>query len=304
MVYTKLSPWRLAVKPGSLPKVIVPTVVGGCMGIGAVGAIPPLALFIFALIIALCAQWSIVLLNDYADLEADTAHRQYFPELIDTRVLVEGLLTPSQVLGAGLLAALGALATGTVLVLLYERLFALYLVAIGLVVLWVYSFAPLRLNYRGGGEVLEVIGVGVVLPVTGYYICAGVLPLSDGHLLVPLVLYALVGALASGLKHEPADRANGKYTFCVFFGARMTRKWIWVAQMAARFWCGIFFLTGEYGHFALVLGALLPAAPMFVTRRFDKEADYRNLAVLKRYKQSLTQAGYLNSVALALDFVF
>ena len=43
---------------------------------------------------------------------------------------------------------------------------------------------------------------------------------------------------------------------------------------------------------------------MFVTRRFDKEADYRNLAVLKRYKQSLTQAGYLNSVALALDFVF
>ena len=108
MVSTKLSPWRLAVKPGSLPKIIAPTAVGLCMGIGAVGAVPPLALFVLAFVIALCAQWSIVLLNDYADLEADAAHQQRFPELIDLRVLVEGLLTPGQVLGAGLLAALGA----------------------------------------------------------------------------------------------------------------------------------------------------------------------------------------------------
>jgi len=273
------------------------------MGIGVVGA-APLTLFVLAFILALCAQWSIVLLNDYADREADAAHQQRFPELIDPRVLVEGLLAPGQVLGAGLLAALGALAAGAALVVLYERFFALYLVGIGLVVLWAYSFAPLRINYRGGGEILETIGVGALLPVTGYYICVGTLPLADGHLLVPLLLYALVGALASGLKHEPADRANGKYTFCVFFGAQVTRKWIWIAQMAARAWCGVFFLTGEYGHFALVLGALLPAAPMFVTRRFDKEADYRNLAALARYKQSLIQAGYLNSVALALDFAF
>ena len=303
MVSTKLGPWWLAVKPGSLPKIIAPTAVGLCMGIGVVGA-APLTLFVLAFILALCAQWSIVLLNDYADREADAAHQQRFPELIDPRVLVEGLLAPGQVLGAGLLAALGALAAGAALVVLYERFFALYLVGIGLVVLWAYSFAPLRINYRGGGEILETIGVGALLPVTGYYICVGTLPLADGHLLVPLLLYALVGALASGLKHEPADRANGKYTFCVFFGAQVTRKWIWIAQMAARAWCGVFFLTGEYGHFALVLGALLPAAPMFVTRRFDKEADYRNLAALARYKQSLIQAGYLNSVALALDFAF
>ena len=303
MVSTKLGLWWLAVKPGSLPKIIAPTAVGLCMGIGVVGA-APLTLFVLAFILALCAQWSIVLLNDYADREADAAHQQRFPELIDPRVLVEGLLAPGQVLGAGLLAALGALAAGAALVVLYERFFALYLVGIGLVFLWAYSFAPLRINYRGGGEILETIGVGALLPVTGYYICVGTLPLADGHLLVPLLLYALVGALASGLKHEPADRANGKYTFCVFFGAQVTRKWIWIAQMAARAWCGVFFLTGEYGHFALVLGALLPAAPMFVTRRFDKEADYRNLAALARYKQSLIQAGYLNSVALALDFAF
>jgi hypothetical protein len=66
----------------------------------------------------------------------------------------------------------------------------------------------------------------------------------------------------------------------------------------------VFFLTGEYGHFALILGALAPAAPMFITRRFDQQADYHNLEALARYKQSLVQAGYLTSLALGLDFAF
>jgi 1,4-dihydroxy-2-naphthoate octaprenyltransferase/chlorophyll synthase len=303
MVSTKLNPWWLAVKPGSLPKVLAPIAVGQCLGYAVAGAVEP-AVVLLSLFVAICAQLSIVLLNDYADREADAAHARRFPELLDPRVLVEGLLQSGQVLGAGFLAALGVLASSAALWALYDRPYALYLGLAGLGVFWAYSFSPIRLNYRGGGEALEMLGVGVLLPVTGYYICTGVLPLADGHLLAPVLLYALVGALASGLKHEPADSENGKRTCCVLFGAQATRKAIWMAQMAARLWCGVFFLTGEYGHFALVLGALLPAAPMFVTRRFDAQADYRDLAALSRYKQSLIQAGYLNSIALALDFAF
>ena len=303
MASTKLSPWWLAVKPGSLPKVLAPLAVGLCMGV-AVSQMLDFTLVALALVLALCAQWTIVLLNDYADREADMVHQAHFPELIDPRVLVEGLLGPGQVFGVGLLAALGVLGAGTALLAFYQRPFAVYLALAGLAIFWAYSFAPLRLNYRGGGEVLEIIGVGVLLPVTGYYICAGALPLANGHLLAPVVLYALVGALASGLKHEPADRENGKRTFCVLFGAEKTRKLIWAAQMGARVWCGVFFLTGEYGHFALILGALAPAAPMFIPRRFDQQADYHNLEALARYKQSLVQAGYLTSLALGLDFAF
>ena len=84
----------------------------------------------------------------------------------------------------------------------------------------------------------------------------------------------------------------------------MTKKVIWLAQMVSRVWCGLFFIAGDYGHFALVLGALLPSAPMFITRRFDADADCNNLPALARYKQSLVQAGYLTSVALMLDFIF
>ena len=298
-----MNPWRLAVKPGSLPKILLPLAVGLCMGFAAVGTVDQ-RLIAVALVLAFCVQWCIVLLNDYADRDADIAHKACFPELIDARVLVEGLLAPGQVLAAGLLAVGGTVASGLALVFLCDRHHAIPLVLLGLSVFWVYSFAPLRLNYRGGGELLETLGVGVVLPATGYYIAAGTLPAANGHLFLPIVIYAFIGALASGLKHEPADRQNGKATACVLFGAARLRKLIWAAQMAARIWCGAFFLTGEYGHFALVLGALAPSAPMFITRRFDADADYRNVAALSRYKQSLVQAGYLTSLALALDFAF
>ena len=73
---------------------------------------------------------------------------------------------------------------------------------------------------------------------------------------------------------------------------------------AARVWCGAFFLTGEYGHFALVLGVLAPSPPMPIMRRFDADADYRNVPALSRYKQSIVQGGCLTSLALALDFAF
>ena len=298
-----MNPWWLAVKPGSLPKIVLPLAVGLCMGFAAVGTVDH-RLIAMALVLAFCVQWCIVLLNDYADRDADIAHQARFPALIDARVLVEGLLAPGQVLAAGLLAAGGAVASGAALVFLCDRPHAIYLALLGLAVFWAYSFAPLRLNYRGGGELLETMGVGAILPMTGYYIAAGALPLANGHLFLPVVLYAFIGALTSGLKHEPADRENGKVTACVLFGAARVRKLIWAAQMAARVWCGAFFLTGEYGHFALVLGALAPSAPMFITRRFDADADYRNVPALSRYKQSIVQAGYLTSLALALDFAF
>lgn len=298
-----MNPWWLAVKPGSLFKILLPLAVGLSMGFAAVSTID-YQLIAIALVLAFCVQWAIVLLNDYADRDADIAHKARFPELIDTRVLVEGLLTPEQVFAVGLLAAAGTVASGAVLVFSCDRPDAVYLAFLGLVVFWAYSFTPLRLNYRGGGELCETLGVGVVLPVTGYYIAAGVLPLANAHLFLPIAFYAFIGALASGLKHEPADRENGKRTACVLFGAARVRKFIWVAQMAARVWFGTFFLIGEYGHSALVLGALAPSAPMFITRRFDADADFRNASALSRYKRSLVQASYLTSLALFLDFAF
>ena len=94
-----------------------------------------------------------------------------------------------------------------------------------------YSLPPLRLNYRGGGELLEALGVGVVMPV----FCAqwaGLQPVA--YALEPGVWAGLSGcqvlggasALASGMSDEESDRAGGKRTVASVFGNGVARRWI------------------------------------------------------------------------------
>ncbi|MCA9535379.1 MAG: UbiA family prenyltransferase, partial [Myxococcales bacterium] len=82
-----------------------------------------------------------------------------------------------------------------------------------------YSLPPLRLNYRGGGELLEALGVGVALPVWNAYVQGGAaLPLVLWDLLPAFATLSLGSALASGLSDEVSDRRGGKRTFTTWLG--------------------------------------------------------------------------------------
>ena len=83
------------------------------------------------------------------------------------------------------------------------RPYVLLFAAVGLLLLWAYSFAPLRLNYRGGGELLEAAGLGGVMPLIGYATLRVEWDYEELLLLVPIFLYGLIGALVSGLNTNP-----------------------------------------------------------------------------------------------------
>ena len=297
----KVNRWLVAVKLQAFPKVLLPVLVGLSLGYQ-----PGFDLSWGALVLALCLavsmQWAIVLLNDYADYQADMHHAETYPELFDQRVLVEGMLSPLQVRRAGLLACLGVLLSAGGLWHLGHP-FVLVLATGGLLLLWAYSFSPLRLNYRGGGEILETVGLGGIMPLIGYATLRAEWNFDQLILLVPIVLYGLIGALVSGLKHEPADRDSGKKTLTVWMGSQRVRRIVWGAQIASRVWCGLLFLSGSYGLSVMFLAALAPALPMYVTRRYDGRADYRDIPSLGAYKKSLKQAAYLTYAGLLIDFV-
>ena len=161
------------------------------------------------------------LLNDYADYQADLRHANKYPELLD-RAFVVGCCSTA-VARAGLLSCLGTLLSAGGLWYM-GRPHVLLLAAVGLLLLWAYSFAPLRLNYRGGGELLEAAGLGGVMPLIGYATLRVEWDYEELLLLVPIFLYGLIGALVSGLKHEPADRDNGKKTLTVWVGSGRVRR--------------------------------------------------------------------------------
>jgi 1,4-dihydroxy-2-naphthoate polyprenyltransferase len=166
-------------------------------------------------------QLYIVWANDYADRETDQKNRTSTLFSGGSRVLVEGGLRPAQLLGAA--AGAGLLALGVSAWLAAGGrwpLVPLALAALGL--LWAYSFAPLRLSYRGGGELLQATGTAFVLPLYGYCAQAGGadgFPWGAAGVLFPAQLAC---ALATSMPDEPSDRESDKRTASVRFGLRAT----------------------------------------------------------------------------------
>jgi 1,4-dihydroxy-2-naphthoate octaprenyltransferase len=217
-MYSNLYTWLRAARLLSLGNIWPPLLAGWFIALqeGAAGGNLLLALLLVA---GWLDQLAIVFLNEVADVSTD--HLNQRPTLFSggSRVLVEGRLPVRRVRQAGLWAGAGFLAlAGVAGVLLADgRLPALALA--GLLLLQAYSFPPLRLNYRGGGELLQALGCGAVLPALGLLFAGGDLGGLEGGEWLGLVFLALPGALGSTLSDAPADRLAGKETLAANFGA-------------------------------------------------------------------------------------
>jgi|GEM_PF-397456 len=215
--------WLYALKPGSWPKLLVAAVLGQAIGIAAAGRADVVALLAGFAFTMLHLSF-VVLINDWGDQEVDALKRRLFPELCSPKTLVDGILEPRSVLLAGLGAAAlgGGVAVGAQL--WFDRPGLALGAAACMALFWAYTLPPIRLNYRGGGELLEMIGVGFALPWWNAYLQSGEVSPPGMVILPAFLLLALSSALASGLSDEPSDRLGGKRTFTVLFGAAPVRQ--------------------------------------------------------------------------------
>lgn len=169
-------------------------------------------------------QLFILWVNDVTDVETDRANREFTRFSGGSRVLVDGKLSVvalragALVVLALLIAASGALAT------FGPRPLVPALVAAGVLLVWAYSLPPLRMAYRGGGEVLQALGVGVNLPLFGYYVQAGALDRFPWHLLAGAFLVALGGNITTSLPDHASDATGAKRTWSVRRGSRAARR--------------------------------------------------------------------------------
>ncbi|HEY8430624.1 MAG TPA: UbiA family prenyltransferase, partial [Sandaracinaceae bacterium] len=140
-----------------------------------------------------------------------------------SRVLQERLLSPRRLAGAAALAALALLALSGAAALAERPLTPLFaFAAIGL--LAAYSFPPLRLAYRGGGELLQGLGVGLVLPLLGFYLQSGRIAGAPWPLSALLVGFGAVSNVITALPDARGDRRAGKRTWPVRRGERRAAR--------------------------------------------------------------------------------
>lgn len=216
--------WWRALKPRSWAKLLVPTLLGQAIGVQHAGRLHMGALAL-GLLFTLADLAFVVLLNDYGDRRVDLVKRRMFPSGCSPKTIPDRLLPARSVRAAGLAAGAVALTLAALGEFALDRP-GLALAALGsLLLLQAYTFPPLRLNYRGGGELLETLGVGLVLPWWNAWLQGGAaLPAGLLLLLPGFCLLAGSSALGSGLADERSDARGGKRTVVVALGNARTKE--------------------------------------------------------------------------------
>ena len=178
-----------------------------------------------------------VLLNEYFDYSADKNNRYFGPFTGGSRVLVDKLLSFSQI-KAGIAVSLGLAFTS--LVVLLVRLDSSFnealLTSLVLTVLALgYTVPPLKLSYHSLGEVTVGITHSFAVIVCGYLFMGGHINDQFPWLIgLPLFLAVLPSIILAGIPDYESDKQAGKKTFAVRFGkksaARLALAFTWLAS--------------------------------------------------------------------------
>jgi len=220
---SRVAAWLQASRPLAQLNLALPLLLGQALAYSIGGGFSWTA---FAVVHAfgVIDQLFIVFANDYADVETDRENRTYSPYSGGSRVVPQGKLTPQSLRrAAGVMAVL--LVGGCVWAawsLNRPLLLGAGVLALGL--MWLYSFPPVRLSYRGHGEVLQGVGLGVVLPLLGFYVQAGSLDAFPFGALLPFFVLGVVGNISTSLPDFPSDRASGKRSYPVRVGQYTARR--------------------------------------------------------------------------------
>ncbi len=179
-----------------------------------------LGLFVFGLFI----HFFIVYANDYADYETDQLNQTFTPFTGGSRVLIEGALTRQDLLkGTRVMLVLTVLIT-SYFAWLIGSMIPIVLGVFGIFLLHAYSFGPIKLSYRGFGEVLQMLGVGVVLPLLGYTVQGGDISNLSWGIVLLLLPSQLAMAFGTSLPDQPSDALSNKHTSAVILGVPLARK--------------------------------------------------------------------------------
>jgi 1,4-dihydroxy-2-naphthoate octaprenyltransferase len=167
--------------------------------------------------------------NEYFDLEADRANVYFTAWTGGSRALVDGLVAPVVSLGAGFVL----LSASTLMVAVMPSWQARVLATAAVVLAWFYTAPPLKLNYRGAGEVTVAAILNGLWPAVAAVLQAGTVPVLLVAILAPTALLQVVRMMVMNLGDRRSDATVGKRTLPVIIGYQPAVNLIVVAQPVA-----------------------------------------------------------------------
>ncbi len=257
---TKAKHWMQASRPLAQVNIAVPLVLGQVAAWHITGTFHWFW-FVAALLWGILDHLFVVYANDYADHEADTGNRT--PISGGSGVIPEGKLTPEQLRRAAQVSAVLLVIWSSALAFFGRPWTPAYAV-IALALLWLYSFPPVRLSYRGGGEILQGLGIGIGLPSLGYYLQAEIV-LAPMWIILPTTVLGVCGNILSALPDVEDDRNADKRTWPVRYGVTYARRAASAGIAFAAF--GIFLWTPLVPIGTRVLIGIMAFVPLLLGAR-------------------------------------
>jgi 1,4-dihydroxy-2-naphthoate polyprenyltransferase len=228
--HSKLKTFILASRPQFLTASISPVLVGSSLGFAIAGTFN-WPLFLLALFGMMALHAGANIANDYFDSLSgnDWANKNVTPFSGGRQFIQQNILSPKITLAAALFClALGA-TLGLAILYLTHSLFILILGLVGLLGGFFYTAPPVKLGYRGVGEIAIAFLFGI-LPVYGsYYLQTGLIDI------IPLPAACVVGILifliifVNEFPDLPADATVNKKTLIVLFGVPVS---VWIYRIA------------------------------------------------------------------------
>lgn len=218
-----LAAWVQASRLLAQANLAVPLVLGQALAFMVHGRFS-WTLFAWVQAFSVADQLFIVFANDVADAQTDRDNRTHGPYSGGSRVLVEGKLTPQQLLIGSAIAAVAMVGVCLYLGAAHGRWWTLAGAAAAVLLFWAYSFPPAKLSYRGHGEILQGLGLGVVLPVFGFYVQAGTFEGMPWPALFPLFVLGFAGNIITSLPDYPSDLVGKKRSYVVRKGQFVARR--------------------------------------------------------------------------------
>jgi 1,4-dihydroxy-2-naphthoate octaprenyltransferase len=226
-----------------------------------------------------------VLSNDYFDYESDKRNKYFSPFTGGSRVLLDKTLAPGDLLRGVWVTLILSLAALLLLATIipadgpatWGLILTMYVLALG------YTVPPLKLSYRGLGELDVGITHSLMVILCGYHIQGGnILDPVPWLLGLPLFLAIFPSIILAGVPDHDADKAVGKKTLAVRLGIKTAVRWALfftvVSALTALLWYWLDVVPGAYGWavFAVVPHAVFLCVSLFRYQQQESPAPLIN----------------------------
>lgn len=179
--------------------------------------------FLFGYLVFGLAHLSVSFSNDYFDRIADkNSKRTIFSG--GSKVLVEHPEMERLSLRISIFLLAASFFGAAFLTIVFDySLWLLLFVLMGGLLGWFYTAPPLKLAYRGLGEIATMFAVGFLMPGVGYFIASGTIDLFFIPWVFPFGCYGLFFIITVELPDLEVDKYSGKANLVVRWGRRKSK---------------------------------------------------------------------------------